>query len=406
MPVSQRAAKVVWGQCAGLCCICKGQLVFESDGAVSSLIGEVAHIVGETRRAARGISSLKLSERNAPENLMLLCRAEHKIVDDNPDDYTVQRLLQMKDDHLSWIAHRLVKPRAWKSTISQLTYINVPRLSEQAELAGYKVDLSRYKDSQSLHSLGWDLNHVMSAFQTVLARLSIAAVNAKDVVLNESMIGAVVSFDRQVFRTKNVPMITSSDAPKFAGFTGDLAKDPHIYCQLTGLRLALLIDPRWITTSSAFCLFRPSSGQSTFAGFGRVTNVDYESGVITVTPLAIGVPLGPLDSLDVRGPKKAAAESQGNAVLESIEEMAGKAREEVHFYPPPDCCDICRRSLSEDKYMIDGAVRGAEYWACMCAGCFSEHGEKIGWGYGQLYRRDSKGWLLVAGFSSEYASEP
>ena len=116
--------------------MCEKDLLFETNGVISSLIGEVAHIVGETKSAARGASPLTLRARNEAENLLLLCRDHHKIVDDDPVTYPVERLHTIKTDHLSWIATSLVRPRAWRSTISQLTYINVPRLCEQAELHG------------------------------------------------------------------------------------------------------------------------------------------------------------------------------------------------------------------------------------------------------------------------------
>jgi hypothetical protein len=264
--------------------MCRADVLHQNNGRVSSLVGEIAHLVGETRRAARGISELSSSERNEEDNLLLLCREHHKIVDDDPDTYPVARLHRIKADHIAWITTSLVKLQPWRSTISQLSYINVPRLCEQAELQGYAVDLSQYKQSQTLHSLGWELNHVMSAFQTILGHLSVDAVPISNVGLHEGFIGAPIAFDRQRFRTKNVqidPYTKIADIPKF---TGNIAKDPHIYAQLGQFRIVLFIDPRWITTTTAFTLFRSSSGQSTFSGLGRITGVDYEAGVLTVTP--------------------------------------------------------------------------------------------------------------------------
>ncbi len=399
MSVSERTSKIIWGQCAARCCMCKKDLLFQVEGAVSSLIGEVAHIVGETNAAARGASKLSVRERNGAENPLLLCRDHHKIVDDDPASYSVERLHQIKMDHLSWIATSLVKPRAWRSTISQLTYINVPRLCEQAEMRGYQVDLRHYKETQTLHSLGWNLNHVMSAFHAVLAHLSVDAVPLQDALLHESMVGAAISFDRQRFRTKNVSMDVPSDVSKLRGFTGNLTKDPHIYCQLGNFKVVMFIDPRWITTSTAFCLFRPSSGQSVFSGLGRVTSVDYEAGIVTVTPWAIGLPRSPFDEVLVTAAPTADTTGSVIATLDSLVDMDRAQRHKVYFSPSPTHCDLCRRSMSEDKYMIDGAVKGLGVWACMCADCFDEHGRKIGWGHGQLYLRDEIGWLEVAGFS-------
>lgn len=405
MPVSERTSKIVWGQCAARCCMCKKDLLFENSGVVSSLIGEVAHIVGETNSAARGASSLSLRKRNEAENLLLLCREQHKIVDDDPATFPVDSLHQIKADHLAWIATSLIKPRAWRSTISQLTYINVPRLCEQAELRGYEVDLRHYKESQTLHSLGWDLNHVMSAFHAVLAHLSVDAVPLQDIFLHESMVGVAISFDRQRFRTKNVPMEVPADVSRLQKFTGSLAKDPHVYCQHGSFKLAMFIDPRWITTSTAFTLFRPSSGQSVFSGLGRITGVDYEAGIVTVTPWVLGLPRSPFEEALQRTAASDEVAGSGSAMLDSLVDTDRAKKDEVYFSPPPTHCDLCRKSLAKEKYMIDGAVKDLGGWACMCAGCFNERGRKIGWGHGQLYLRDENGWLEVAGFPPPSAYE-
>lgn len=398
MPVSERTSKIVWGQCAARCCICRKDLIFETNGTVSSLIGEVAHIVGETKSAARGASHLSVRERNEAENLLLLCREHHKIVDDDTATYPVDRLHQVKADHLSWIATSLVKIKAWQSAISQLTYINVPRLCEQAEMCGYQVDLRHYKEDQTLHSLGWNLNHVMSAFHTVLEHLSVDAIPLKSAILHESIVGAAISFDRQRFRTKNVSIDTHSDRSTPRKFTGILGKDPHIYCQVGSFKIVMFIDPRWITTSTAFTLFRPTSGQSVFSGLGRVTGVDYETGIATVTPWVIGLPRSLFDEIFDTPTASVIKAEQGTTMLDSLVDITRAKKEEVYFSPPPTHCDLCRRSLSKDKYMIDGAVKDLGAWACMCANCFNKRGRKIGWGHGQLYLRDERGWIEVAGF--------
>lgn len=344
MAVTERTSKIIWGQCAARCCLCKADLLHEENGRVASLVGEVAHIVGETEKAARGISSLSSAERNEAENLLLLCRKHHKIVDDAPTTYPVDGLHRLKDEHIAWIATSLVKPQPWRSTISQLTYINVPRLCELAELQGYEVDLSRYKENRTLHSLGWELNHVMSAFQAVLAHLSVDAVRMKDVRLHEGFIGVPIAFDRQRFRTKNVPFDLHAKIADLPKFTGNLAKDPHIYAQLGLFRVVLFIDPTWITTATAFTLFRPSSGQSTFSGLGRVTSVDYESGLLTVTPWVIGLPKGPLDDLLKQEKTRPIARAEAQSSLDSLVDLARAKLDDVHFHPPPTHCDLCRRS--------------------------------------------------------------
>ncbi|MES0101546.1 HNH endonuclease [Mesorhizobium sp. M0019] len=142
MSISERTYKIVWGQFSGRCCFCHEEVILPSENGGLSLVGEVAHIVGETTRAARGDSLLSLKERNESDNLILLCRKHHKIVDDDAATYTVEKLHTLKFDFLHWIKEHLKKPKPWRSNLSQLTYINVPRLCEQAELQGYHVDLT------------------------------------------------------------------------------------------------------------------------------------------------------------------------------------------------------------------------------------------------------------------------
>jgi hypothetical protein len=69
------------------------------------------------------------------------------------------------------------------------------------------------------------------------------------------------------------------------------------------------------------------------------------------------------------------------------------------FVDAPGECDRCCGSFSEEKYMIDGKLRGAGAWGFMCADCFGFVGEGIGWGVGQLYLKEKDKWLLVGGFS-------
>lgn len=70
---------------------------------------------------------------------------------------------------------------------------------------------------------------------------------------------------------------------------------------------------------------------------------------------------------------------------------------EKYFSGPPEHCDICGCSLSEEKYMIDGSISGSGAWCFMCADCFHTHGTRIGLGFGQLYLNTKDGWRLAAG---------
>ena len=68
-----------------------------SDG--QTLLGEAAHIKAESPGGPRYDPSKSPEERRSFENLILLCRIHHKLVDSDPISYTVDRLKQMKIEH-------------------------------------------------------------------------------------------------------------------------------------------------------------------------------------------------------------------------------------------------------------------------------------------------------------------
>lgn len=97
--------------------------------------------------------------------------------------------------------------------------------------------------------------------------------------------------------------------------------------------------------------------------------------------------------------------------LESLVERQRSQREQQHCAESPSHCNLCAKSLSAERFLIDGEAKGTPQipapdgtsvgqWAYMCASCFSIRGVGVGWGSGQLYERTSLGaWLLVAGFA-------
>lgn len=83
------------------------------------------------------------------------------------------------------------------------------------------------------------------------------------------------------FRTKNVPL--PSDDPTKCQFSGDLSKDPHIYCKINNMKVISMIDPRWITTLTAFAMLK--SGHSRFKLLGTISK--FGPRVSFVSPMII-----------------------------------------------------------------------------------------------------------------------
>jgi hypothetical protein len=103
MTISLKTRKMLWGRSGGLCAICKKRL-FEDESETDdpSVLGEECHIVAREKDGPRGDDPLPEEKRDLFANLILLCLEHHKIIDDQPDKYTVVLLNQIKADHLKW----------------------------------------------------------------------------------------------------------------------------------------------------------------------------------------------------------------------------------------------------------------------------------------------------------------
>lgn len=102
------AQEIVWVRSGGRCAICNRYLLDNNFGTVVP-VGENAHIVGRSTAAGspRGSDPLPVADRDNPENLVLLCREQHRIID-NPNLtqlFTVEELRIIKRTHETRIHH-------------------------------------------------------------------------------------------------------------------------------------------------------------------------------------------------------------------------------------------------------------------------------------------------------------
>jgi len=88
--------KKLYALSAGRCNICKESLF---EGNVH--IGEMAHVIAKSPKGPRGDEMLP--NDNSYENLILLCSNHHTYVDNDPFEYTIQRLHEIKNEHELYI---------------------------------------------------------------------------------------------------------------------------------------------------------------------------------------------------------------------------------------------------------------------------------------------------------------
>lgn len=107
MSLSDRDRKILWGRSGSRCAICPVALVADrTAGDSEAVVGDEAHIVARSRGGPRA-GGLAEADLDAYDNMILLCRVHHKVVDDQPLEYTRERLHQIKATHEAWVAKQL-----------------------------------------------------------------------------------------------------------------------------------------------------------------------------------------------------------------------------------------------------------------------------------------------------------
>lgn len=134
--ITDRTRKMLWGRSGGVCAICRMQL-FEEEGLSydPSVLGQECHIVGEENlaKSPRGLHVMPLAERNLYDNLILLCRDHHKIIDDQTDKYSIDELHRIKNEHIIWVRQTLGLDEA--KQLDDETYMGIAQ--KLSDLAGF-----------------------------------------------------------------------------------------------------------------------------------------------------------------------------------------------------------------------------------------------------------------------------
>src|ERR1700721_349403 len=89
----------IWGRAGGRCSDseCRRVLIHRPDEAADpSLIGEVCHIKAKASGGPRYDENYPEEFRESYDNLLLMCRIHHKIIDDHPQIYSVEKLRAIK----------------------------------------------------------------------------------------------------------------------------------------------------------------------------------------------------------------------------------------------------------------------------------------------------------------------
>lgn len=90
------------------CAICRNKLIIKDESTDrETIIAILAHIKGKKPGSARYDSNMSQKERDSEDNLILVCPTCHKKIDDQPETYTANKLLQIKTEYEKWVGERI-----------------------------------------------------------------------------------------------------------------------------------------------------------------------------------------------------------------------------------------------------------------------------------------------------------
>jgi hypothetical protein len=288
--IGRPTAITVWARAAGRCSLPECRIDLTDSFNSRALIGNLAHIVGRNQDGPRGRHPIADTNRNTASNLILLCPNHHSAVDANVSDYTVDILTKLKREHEEWVARTLRLGSPHRIDVGELIYLNVPKFildsASYRHVSTNDFGLPDVEDFQSLNMM--ERGQLIAFCERILKKTKFKSLTAEQIAdIGRDYIGARVCV-RGNFYTKGLPLLDKPFAAK-----GDLKSDPHIHCRAGARQIIAGIDPRWITSLTAYGWLRGRYIPVTLLGTIRGVTVDQ----VVVSPFVIGLPPNPFDTI-------------------------------------------------------------------------------------------------------------
>lgn len=131
---------MLWGRAANRCAFCRRELVLDAtETDDEAIIGDECHIVAHEQDGPRGEFPLEQEQRDKYDNLLLLCKIHHKLIDDQPNTYTIDSLREMKAAHERWVREALRDFDAAKQRDDEIYVGYVEEWARQTDLENWKA---------------------------------------------------------------------------------------------------------------------------------------------------------------------------------------------------------------------------------------------------------------------------
>jgi len=113
MAITDKTRKLLWGASGKRCALCRCELIVEGcpEGDPKAVVGDECHIISQQAAGPRAGGDYPIESIDDYANLILLCKTDHKVVDDQPEKFTAKALRNLKIAHENWV-HACLRPLA------------------------------------------------------------------------------------------------------------------------------------------------------------------------------------------------------------------------------------------------------------------------------------------------------
>jgi len=186
---------------------CRRELIVEAtENDDASIVAVFAHIKGEKEGSARYDADMDEKERNKHDNLILICPNCHKKIDDQPETYTVEKLVQIKKEHEGWI-HESTKNEVVNVSFVELAVVTKFLVSGQYE-HGDAFDVVPPKDKIKKNNLSGDIESLITMGLTQVNQVADYIDKSPDVEFGERL---KQGFVKEYERLKNEESLSGDD---------------------------------------------------------------------------------------------------------------------------------------------------------------------------------------------------
>jgi len=162
MGISSKVRKNLWAKSGNRCSICKVELFSKQNSKDEVNIGEECHIISSQINGPR--HKPNIDDYDSYDNLILLCRNHHKVIDELSDTYTEELIRYMKSNHENWVKttlgnsvnkQKLSKPKFLMRITSGKELLNII-----SGAYGYRIDYDEVENQDDAEYIGGVLQYL------------------------------------------------------------------------------------------------------------------------------------------------------------------------------------------------------------------------------------------------------